>query len=341
VPRSAAATAGLLPVIDAAWRGAPGAAVLLILSPLIGVFVLGLCAVVGAAGHYAALAIYLGGTARARRTGHPSKGFLSSAWEGCGFGMSALGAVFLIPPAYVALVAAYWFVLVPVCQVVGDLSHLPFHPGVNTLIVAALLTVVAVIVWRGPRAVLAACAAPWGLLVSWWREPGLTQSLRELRPRDVLDFLREPAVGCLRFALIWVGAIAVVIGGPALLYYLFGVYLLQGVVVAVLLVLLLLLFLQLHRLLRQLVLSGFLGGRLFRPGLLTAEAWQRLFETADPEMQASYLSRTDHQALGLTPEQFLDVLKAIRARITAEPALSVYWDLRDQLEQTLRQERRG
>jgi hypothetical protein len=39
--------------------------------------------------------------------------------------------------------------------------------------------------------------------------------------------------------------------------------------------------------------------------------------------------------------EYLQVLKEVEPLIQQEPALSTYWDQRDQLEQALRQERRG
>lgn len=68
-------------------------------------------------------------------------------------------------------------------------------------------------------------------------------------------------------------------------------------------------------------------------------AWTRELKTAQPRRQAMLLRRTTHQSLSLHPEAFLRLLLDLESSIHKEPALSTYWDRRDQLEQALRQER--
>jgi hypothetical protein len=57
--------------------------------------------------------------------------------------------------------------------------------------------------------------------------------------------------------------------------------------------------------------------------------------------QAELVVRTDHQSVGVTPAEFLDVLEAVAPVVVAEPALSTYWQYRAELEQVLKQERQG
>ncbi|HVS00751.1 MAG TPA: hypothetical protein VMW27_29290 [Thermoanaerobaculia bacterium] len=84
-----------------------------------------------------------------------------------------------------------------------------------------------------------------------------------------------------------------------------------------------------------------MAGQKFSPGSLTPEAWIERIKSAGAAQQDRLLVKTDHQALSLTPADFLEVLRQIRPLIQKEPALSTYWDQREQLEQVLKQEREG
>ena len=86
--------------------------------------------------------------------------------------------------------------------------------------------------------------------------------------------------------------------------------------------------------------AAFPGGTYPR-GTFTPEKWNELFQKAGPGRQQDLLLRTDHQSLGLRAEEFLKILQDAGKHIKREPALSVYWDRRGQLEQALRQEREG
>jgi hypothetical protein len=78
----------------------------------------------------------------------------------------------------------------------------------------------------------------------------------------------------------------------------------------------------------------------YRPGTFTPERWKALLRES-PERQVDLLSRADHQSLGLRPEEHLELLREVESLCQQEPALSVYWERRDQLEQALKQERQG
>jgi hypothetical protein len=74
----------------------------------------------------------------------------------------------------------------------------------------------------------------------------------------------------------------------------------------------------------------------------TPDTWKARMRGLGPAQQKDLLYQTDHQTLGLGEErEFLPVLREIRPWIKAEPALSAYWAQRSQLEESLRQERRG
>jgi hypothetical protein len=62
---------------------------------------------------------------------------------------------------------------------------------------------------------------------------------------------------------------------------------------------------------------------------------------SDSGEQHTLLLRTNYQSLGITADDYLELLKETRPLITSEPALSTYWSQRAQLEQVLKQERVG
>jgi hypothetical protein len=88
-------------------------------------------------------------------------------------------------------------------------------------------------------------------------------------------------------------------------------------------------------------LAYFTRRRPYPPGTFTESGWKLLIGSERPERQEYILSRTTHQSLGLTPTQFLGVLQEVSALIEEEPALSTYWSHRAELEQVLKQERKG
>jgi len=81
--------------------------------------------------------------------------------------------------------------------------------------------------------------------------------------------------------------------------------------------------------------------RIFPPGSFTPEHWKEIIRGQSPARQAETIVRTDHQSLGVAPDAFHEVLVDIAKDVRAEPALSVYWQHRAELEQVLKQERQG
>ena len=74
---------------------------------------------------------------------------------------------------------------------------------------------------------------------------------------------------------------------------------------------------------------------------LTPDEWRLALRTAKPEVQALNLRGVNHEQLGITPREYLELLESVEVHIRDEPALSIYWQIRGDLEQALRQERRG
>jgi hypothetical protein len=81
--------------------------------------------------------------------------------------------------------------------------------------------------------------------------------------------------------------------------------------------------------------------RVHPPRSFTPDQWRQRMRSYSAARQAELIVRTDHQSVGVTPAEFLDVLDGIVSVIEAEPALSTYWQYRAELEQVLKQERQG
>ncbi len=77
------------------------------------------------------------------------------------------------------------------------------------------------------------------------------------------------------------------------------------------------------------------------PGEDSPQEWTERLSGADPEAQMRLLAATTPESLGLSLAAFEHLLIQAERRVLAEPALSFYWKLRDQIEQALRQERIG
>ena len=81
--------------------------------------------------------------------------------------------------------------------------------------------------------------------------------------------------------------------------------------------------------------------RKYPPGAFTPEEWKAKIQKAKPAKQKMHLIRTDHHSVSLSATEFLLLLKEVDPSITREPALSTYWELLEQMDQALRQERHG
>jgi hypothetical protein len=79
----------------------------------------------------------------------------------------------------------------------------------------------------------------------------------------------------------------------------------------------------------------------FGPKSFTESSWKEALKSADVYEQEYIMAHTTHETLGLDPTEFLNVFQNVQPLIKAEPALSSYWARRADLEQVLKQERRG
>jgi hypothetical protein len=149
-------------------------------------------------------------------------------------------------------------------------------------------------------------------------------------------WLRAHANQIAIFGSIATGILAVI----GLIYWLItshGQQVGQGCVFLLLAVYVIILLLLLLRMLRYAITARW----MYPPRSFTPETWKDLMKNASPKRQEDILLRTHHQSLGVNAVNYLQVLKEIEPLVREEPALSTYWDQRDQLEQALRQERRG
>ena len=130
----------------------------------------------------------------------------------------------------------------------------------------------------------------------------------------------------------WLSGLSELLGGHSDLFA-------RALSIALALALLLVAFWLLHRLWKSLRVSWTLY--LYPPGYFTEADWKSLLHRAAPFAQQEILLRTTPQSLSLSPAEFLGTLQAVRNDVKEEPALSAYWNRRDEIEQALRQERSG
>jgi uncharacterized membrane protein YidH (DUF202 family) len=69
------------------------------------------------------------------------------------------------------------------------------------------------------------------------------------------------------------------------------------------------------------------------------ERWSVLLERTTPHQQAALLDNVDHQYFRVTPGEYHDAIVRLESVIKKEPALSVYWRLRHEIEAVQRQQR--
>jgi hypothetical protein len=108
-----------------------------------------------------------------------------------------------------------------------------------------------------------------------------------------------------------------------------------GLTILSILVLLLLIMLF-REYLNRLVL--FIRGRFMSKGV-APETWRNRVKNTDHWGQYFYLRYTSHNTLGIEAAKFLVILESLEENVTKEPAVSLYWRIRNDLEQMDRQER--
>jgi hypothetical protein len=207
-----------------------------------------------------------------------------------------------------------------VCQLLNDVSLLPFHPLINITIIAlvAMLVVLCICVGLKRNTVLV------------------------LRFGSVLaELVKGLAYGLVGLVLIAGIGILLTPLWEWLSNLPFWFFLLRALIVILWLVALWIFLTISAPLLRTLKQLLFPGLQKFPPSSFKSEDWKKRIQEEDAKGQEYLLLRTDHQTLSLPAVEFLAVLKEIRPLVKDEPALSTYWDQRYQLEEALKQERHG
>jgi hypothetical protein len=116
----------------------------------------------------------------------------------------------------------------------------------------------------------------------------------------------------------------------------FGPLAIQIMVTIIVLVVILSIVIDLYQVIKKLLwVPPLYSSKHFSP-----PEWIDSIKEASPDKQEDMIIRTSHQTLDLNPEEFLNKLKKIQDHIKEEPALSIYWEKRDKLEQLLKQEKR-
>jgi hypothetical protein len=283
---------------------------------------IGIASMALAANHFTWLAMYLVSTAWVRGGGHSATTFFRAGWRSCRFSTGwILGAAGLALSVGVLLMSVTVFAIMRVIELISDLSFLPYHPSVNLLITGL--------------AVLSAGT--------------LLRCLRRSTPIPALYFAAYLAI-----AFILLLGIPLMISGVFVIVpliapivewlkrFTFWFELFRVLLAIVSLLVLWPLFRVAVSTLWRLIVRLVLGvAEKFPPGSFDPKDWKSRIDAANARAQASLLSRTDHQSLSVTPSNFLGILKDVRPNIREEPALSAYWDIRDRVEQVLRQERSG
>ena len=81
--------------------------------------------------------------------------------------------------------------------------------------------------------------------------------------------------------------------------------------------------------------------RAYGPHSIEADQWASVFAGASTRSQATMLRMVTSDSFGMTPENYLALLKSVQSAVKTDPAASLYWSQRDQIEQELRQNRCG
>jgi hypothetical protein len=313
IPGSALVGLGLVLGAHALWAGTWIALFWLILSPFLLIPSIGIFAIPGGTVHFGALSLYLFLTRGARGRNQGSSLFFSVAWREGGFefglkfflwGLGAVLVIFLI-----VLIAPWLAFLGPVLVWIFQ--------ALAVLFSVALFGMSAFVGW-----VLLSAA----FKEAWQGFPNATRWARH-----------NLGLGKIALYLFWIILGLGLVFGLIFLFVTFSLHMARGLLLAVTLVVLLLIWLKLLRL----IWRAFAVSWSYPPDSFTRESWEKLLRNSSPREQEIILQRTNHQSLSLQPDEYLEVLEKIRDHIRYEPALSTYWDLRDQLEQALRQERRG
>ncbi len=262
-------------------------------------------------------ACYLAATARLRQREDRFKAFFSSSWARCGFNWWIPQTPVLIGAASVLGLVAF----------VVFLTHIRWTPAAEKGfdIVLGIPVVAAIAIW------LVVVVSP--NVFKFVEGVARFSRDRDYR-RDRLRAFLQSIGSC---AVMGLGFLALLIAEA--LIFAFGSFLARGLAIAVIVAIVLILGVQTKRTARW--VASFTQRRPLERGSYTESGWKARLKSADPVVQQEMILLTNHQSLGLNPQQFLGVLQDVQDLIKKEPALSTYWARRSDLEQVLKQERQG
>jgi hypothetical protein len=130
------------------------------------------------------------------------------------------------------------------------------------------------------------------------------------------------------------------------LSYIFSNYSSRALGIIFLLALVVMLVIVLRKIMREVIplmesVFQFIGIRRSIGSSFSIEQWKEELRRLDPNFQASLLSRTAPENLGLKMDSFLSLLQEVQPIIEEEPALTVYWSMRNKVEQILHLQKSG
>ncbi|MCP4105094.1 MAG: hypothetical protein GY749_06095 [Desulfobacteraceae bacterium] len=242
---------------------------------------------------------YLSLTASIRDNYHPAQSIIKSTKASDdlktslkAFGFLLLGGYLFITLLYIIARLGLWL---------SNLSHLPFVPVINVLIIIFISLFVYFLIMKKELIILFASCV--GLVMTY------------IWILYVIEWL---------FSKNW-GMV--------------GVYIAYAIAIIILLITVVFFIIVLKRVSH--LLSILWRKKMYPPNSFTIEIWKDRISQANESQQTDLLLRTNHQIIGLTPEAFLELLYDIQSLLKKEPALSAYWEKRNQLEEILKQERQG
>ena len=88
-------------------------------------------------------------------------------------------------------------------------------------------------------------------------------------------------------------------------------------------------------------MSIFLGRGSRVPKSIDPSAWRKMFVASSALNQANILNQTSHISVGLSVRGFLELLESCEIDVKRDPAATIYWRKRHEIEEILKQEKSG
>ncbi len=371
----------LIPALTTLWSGSwEGAVMILILLALCVPASFG-SVLLGLASHGIALAAYLVLTSGVRRKGHRWRTFYAAALRNCHFdvGLGAIAAsagALVFTGVVIGILYAIGWVFARVLRVEWNPLAISL-----VLVYLALGAVFAVIWFRSEagehgRAATLRTVRRFVLLVLAWVAGLATAAVgaafairalgKQLNPLLGLSWspwitgaaagavLAACAVGVRlwmrrgwRASLLWMGGVAAVVALVVLGFAFNHLWpritgaIARGVAAVLWLTLVFVLYRMLAPLRGRLSRLRFLGRLWGWRGSWSVQEWRRSLEAGNPRTQEYLLYVGTPESLRVTTTEYLHLLKEVQPVIKDEPAASTYWETRNEVEEILRQERRG